>query len=387
MSPRPPSRLQRSKTRPQYLYRQISELIRREVREGKLPPLSRLPSMDELAKQHGVNKITVRKALTELRTEGLIYSVPAQGTFVADPAMAHQRQSRRSTMTSVGLVGHVLRKESLGPYHLEILAGVQTELSRQHAALVLLPAGELAREVDYFQLVKKAHVDAVIYLGPIAEPILGHLIRQGPPAVVADAPTGSGNADVICFDNPAGAKAAAAHLYELGHRHLALVTGDEQVASTEREQAAIAYWTGRGLSADSIQRFQGDFSRASGVRAGEQLLRSTSMPTGIFCLNDEMAIGVLDALRADGRYRVPQDVSVIGFDDIFWASSSVPALTTVRLDKGLLGRLAAQRVMERLQEPSLPATFIRVEPQIVLRTSTGAGPARIGPDLIHPPKG
>ena len=105
------------------------------------------------------------------------------------------------------------------------------------------------------------------------------------------------------------------------------------------------------------------------------------MPTGIFCLNDEMAIGVLDALRADGRYRVPQDVSVIGFDDIFWASSSVPALTTVRLDKGLLGRLAAQRVMERLQEPSLPATFIRVEPLIMLRTSTGTGPAKLGADL------
>lgn len=379
-------RLQRSKTRPQYLYRQISELIRSEIRQGKLVPLSRLPSMDELAKQHGVNKITVRKALAELRSEGLIYSVPAQGTFVSDPSQAQQRLARRNTLTSVGLVGHVLRKESLGPYHLEILAGVQTELSRQHAALVLLPAGELTREVDYFQLVKKAHVDAVIYLGPIAEPILGHLIRQGPPAVVADAPFGAGNADVICFDNPAGARAAAAHLYELGHRRLALVTGDAQVASTEREQAAMAYWTGRGLSAGSIQRIQGDFSRASGVRAGEQLLRSASVPTGIFCLNDEMAIGVLDALRADGRYRVPQDVSVIGFDDIFWASSSVPALTTVRLDKGLLGRLAAQRVMERLQEPSLPATFIRVEPLIMLRTSTGTGPAKLGPDLVSSAK-
>jgi len=381
VSPRP-NRLQRSKTRSHYLYRQISELIRQEIRDGKLPPLSRLPSMDELSKQHGVNKITIRKALSELRTEGLIYSVPAQGTFVADPSVQRLKEVRSSAMTSVGLVGHVLRRESLGPYHLEILAGIQTELSRQHAALVLLPAGELTREVDYFQLVKKAHVDAVIYLGPIAEPILGHLIRQGPPAVIADAPSGAGNADVICFDNPAGAKAAAAHLYELGHRQLAIVTGDNQVASTEREEAALAYWSTRGIARGSIQRVKGDFSRESGVRAGELLLQGQAVPTGIFCLNDEMAVGVLDALRADGRYRVPQDISVIGFDDIFWANSSVPALTTVRLDKGLLGRLAAQRVMERLQEPSLPATFIRVEPQIVLRTSTGAGPNKMGVDLM-----
>ena len=372
--------LQRGKTRQQYLYRQISERIRKEIEEGKLPPLSRLPSMDDLAKTHGVNKITVRKALGELRAEGLIYSVPAQGTFVADP-LAPREKPAQTSMINVGLVGYVLRKESFGPYHLEIVAGMQTELSRQHAALVILPAGGLINEDDYFRLVKRAHVDAVIYLGPIAPPILGHLIRQGPPAVVADAPEGSGHADVICFDNAAGAKAAAEHLYEMGHREFALITGDDQVASMEREAAAIAYWKGRGIPTASIRRIAGDFSRESGTKAGEQLLRGKSVPTGIFCLNDEMAVGLLAALQASGRCRVPQDVSVIGFDDIFWAASSVPALTTVRLDKCLLGRLAAQRVMERLQEPSLPATYIRVEPQIMLRSSTGPGPAKIGPDV------
>jgi len=381
VKPRESSDLQRGKSRAHYLYRQIAEQIRGEIREGKLLPLSRLPSMDDLAKHHKVNKITVRKALAELRAEGLIYSVPAQGTFVADGSGQSPRRNR-SSLTSVGLVGHVLRKESLGPYHLEILAGIQTELSRQHAALVILPAGELTKEEDYFQLVKQAHVDAVIYLGPIAQPILSHLIRQGPPAVVADAPSGSGHADVICFDNAAGARAAAEHLFELGHRRLAILSGDEQVASREREQAAADYWISRGIPAESIRRIHGDFSRASGMRAGEQFLKEGTLPTGIFCLNDEMAVGLLTALRADGRYRVPQDISVIGFDDIFWAGSSLPALTTVRLDKGLLGRLAAQRLMERLQEPSLPGTYIRVEPQIVLRNSTSAGPAKVGPDLL-----
>ena len=374
--------LQRGKTRAHYLYRQIADRIRKEIEEGKLAPLSRLPSMDELAKRHDVNKITVRKALAELRADGLIYSVPAQGTFVADPSV-REAQRQRTTMTSVGIVGHVLRKESLGPYHLEILAGIQTELSRQHAALVILPAGELRKEDDYIQLVRQAHVDAVIYLGPIAQPILGHLIRQGPPAVVADAPEGHGNSDVICFDNAAGARAAAEHLYEMGHRRLAILTGDKQVASREREQAALDYWTSRGIPAESIRRIHGNFSREGGMRAGEQLLRGKDMPTGIFCLNDEMAVGLLMALQNDARYRVPQDVSVIGFDDIFWAASAVPALTTVRVDKCLMGRLAAQRVLERMHEPSLPATYIRVEPVLVLRNSTAAGPAKVGPDLVR----
>jgi DNA-binding LacI/PurR family transcriptional regulator len=372
--------LQRGKTRAHYLYRQIADRIRKQIENGELEPLARLPSMDELAKRHDVNKITVRKALAELRADGLIYSVPAQGTFVADPTVQVNRRTRTS-MPSVGIVGHVLRKESLGPYHLEILAGIQTELSRQHAALVILPAGELRKEDDYIQLVRNAHVDAVIYLGPLAPPILGHLLRQGPPAVIADFPEVHGNADVLCFDNAAGGRAAAEHLYEMGHRHLAIVTGDKQVASREREQAALDYWTSRGIRPDTIRRIHGDFSRESGIRAGEQLLRGKDMPTGVFCLNDEMAVGLLMALQNDARYRVPQDVSVIGFDDIFWAASAVPALTTVRVDKCLMGRLAAQRVLERMHEPSLPATYIRVEPQIVLRSSTGPGPAKIGPDV------
>ena len=104
--------LQRGKSRHQYLYRQISDSIRGKIENGELAPLARLPSMDELAKQLNVNKITVRKALGELRAEGLIYSVPAQGTFVADP-LAPQQKRKQSSMVSVGLVGHVLRRKSM----------------------------------------------------------------------------------------------------------------------------------------------------------------------------------------------------------------------------------------------------------------------------------
>jgi LacI family transcriptional regulator len=108
------------------------------------------------------------------------------------------------------------------------------------------------------------------------------------------------------------------------------------------------------------------------------------MPSAIFALNDEMAIGLMEAFRADARYRVPQDISIIGFDDIFWAASCVPALTTVRVDKGLLGRMAVQRILDRIQEPSLAATATKVEPQMVLRSSTGQGPASLaGPDVLH----
>ena len=81
---------------------------------------------------------------------------------------------------------------------------------------------------------------------------------------------------------------------------------------------------------------------------------------------------------------VGSSAKFIGFDDIFWANSCVPALTSVRLDKGLLGRMTVQRILDRIQEPSLASSSTQVEPQLVLRNSTGPGPAGVtGPDILH----
>lgn len=376
--------LQRGKARTHYIYRQISGQLRQDIQDLKYPPLSRLPSMDVLADRYQVNKITIRKALSELRVEGLVYSVPAQGTFVSDPN-AIQSVRKKPQLLTIGLLGHVLMKSGFGPYHLEIISGIQAELSRNNSSLVILPAGEVHRQEDYLALVRQAHLDAVIYLGQIPKPVLQHLIRHGPPAVVADLSTPLLNADVLYFDNRAGASAAAAHLAELGHRHIGILTGPaDQVACLEREEAAMAVWAAKGIPVTAIRKLHGDFTRESGRKAAEQLLKSGAMPSAIFALNDEMAIGLMEAFRADARYRVPQDISIIGFDDIFWAASCVPALTTVRVDKGLLGRVAVQRILDRIQEPSLAATATQVEPQLVLRSSTSQGPASLtGPDILH----
>ena len=162
--------LNRGRARSQYLYRQISDQLRKDIKELKYPPLSRVPSMDDLAIRYKVNKITVRKALTELRAEGLVYSVPAQGTFVSDPTAIQPRRVK-SQLLSVGLLGHVLMKTGFGPYHLEIISGIQAELSRNNASLVILPAGDIYQQKDYLALVRQAHLDAVIYLGQIPNQI------------------------------------------------------------------------------------------------------------------------------------------------------------------------------------------------------------------------
>src|SRR5437667_3384485 len=104
----------------EHLYRQLALRLGRNIREGKLKPGQRLPSMDDLAASCGVTKITVRRALLELKSEGLIYMRPAQGTYVAEPLPTRKQRSRNNVLT-VGLISRVLNGEP-GPYHGEILA-------------------------------------------------------------------------------------------------------------------------------------------------------------------------------------------------------------------------------------------------------------------------
>ena len=115
----------------------------------------------------------------------------------------------------------------------------------------------------------------------------------------------------------------------------------------------------------------GDFQREGGYRAMADILSSGNVPTGIFCFNDEMAAGALQALHSLSSFTVPRDVSIVGFDDTAWATATQPPLTTVQVDKSLMGRLAVQRVAARIKNQEPPTTTI-LPTKLVSRSSTTA---------------
>ena len=108
------------------------------------------------------------------------------------------------------------------------------------------------------------------------------------------------------------------------------------------------------------------------------LLKSGSLPTAVFSMNDEMAVGAIQAIHRFSSLKVPRDISIIGFDDIAWGAATHPRLTTVRLDKKLMGRLAIERIMSMLGEREHTVTSTTITPELLLRESTGAPPARPG---------
>lgn len=364
--------LARGKGEREYLYRQLSALLREDIRKGRYPRGTRLPSLNELKGLYRVNKITVLKALAELREEGLIYSVAAQGTYVAEAPPVPQKAVTQGVL-SVGLVSHVLYPGVFGPYHLDLIAGIQDEIRKEKANLVILPAGPIEPQSKIYDLVIQANLDAVIYLGVFQSALLRRMIHDGPPSVLVDFQLPGEDVDTICVDNRGGAAQAIDYLLSLGHRRLAMILGPEdQVAAQERLEGAREALKRAGIAPSSVPVASGRFHREEGAQAMESLLAGEPRPTAVFCLNDEMAAGALQAIHARSALAVPGDISVMGFDNISWATATHPPLTTVSVDTLLMGRLAVQRLASRLKDSRHTVTRTVISPRLVVRDSTSA---------------
>lgn len=351
-----------------FLYQQIAAQLRQEIDSGKHAPGSRLPSMDELAAQYDVNKITVLKALAELKNEGVIYSTPAQGTFVTQ---AKKAGATKDGTFTVGLLSHVLNPREFGPYHMGIIAGIQNELSRNKGNLLLMPAGDMQSDSDMYKLAMEAATDAMIYLGPFHNALLTRLIQSGRPAVTVDYTYKGCPTDSILIDNAGGGYQAMTHLLGLKHRNIAIVMGSEdQAATMDRFHGMMQALAEAGLSVHDAVVLKGDFTLQSGYAAGLQILKKHRQCTAVCCMNDEMAAGVLQAIYAKSDLRVPDHLSVIGFDDIHLSVATHPPLTSIRVDMRHMGRIAVQRLLDRIEEPGGNASATLISTQLVVRGSS-----------------
>lgn len=358
----------------EHLYRQLALRLGRNIREGKLKPGQRLPSMDDLAVSCGVTKITVRRALLELKSEGLIYTRPAQGTYVSDTLPPGKDRTRNKVLT-VGLISRVLTGEP-GPYHAEILTSLRTEMSKQKGNLVVLPAPHMGAP-DISEQMGHANLDAVIFLGPFDTESLRRIVRNGPPAVLVDFQLRGIHVDTIAVDNVGGAEAAINHLVSLGHKEFALVLGEEEATATKERLAGAQNALERaGIPAASVRILRGDFLLASGYEAMASLLKSASLPTAVFCMNDEMAVGAIQAIHRLSSLEVPRDISIIGFDDIIWGTATHPRLTTIRVDKNLMGRLSMERVLSAIEKKTHTVTSTIIDTELLQRESTAPPPVQ-----------
>jgi len=221
-------------------------------------------------------------------------------------------------------------------------------------------------------------VDGLIICGAMrhSKPVY-ELARQKIPFVlvmrsVADGPN-LPKVDFVGIDNEYGAYLAVKHLLSLGHRCIGLISGPEEVSTGyDRKAGYLTALQTCSIKPDKKIIRHGDFFRESGYSMGKSLLELSRRPSAIFAANDHMAIGLLEAMHEKGL-SAPEDLAVVGFDDIEMAGLPGISLTTVSQKKVDMGRLAVERLIEKLESASNNISFrIILEPKLIIRRSCGS---------------
>ena len=261
------------------------------------------------------------------------------------------------------------------------------ELSDGYAALVLTGIEDYLLQAGYMYLVTShRHKDNLIANGPrlLYERSVEGLIavdtrfEQNLPIPVV---TVSGHRELpdvtnIVLNHDSAAELALRHLVDLGHRSIAVIKGQDFSSDTEVRWNAIRKMASQlsvPIRPNVVQQMEGESaSPVVGYEATVRLLKNGASFTALLAFNDVCAIGSIRALREAGK-RVPEDVSVIGFDDIHESKYHIPALTTVKQPLQQMGRLAAEILLSRITDPhKLHSQFVYVEPELIVRESTAA---------------
>jgi LacI family repressor for deo operon, udp, cdd, tsx, nupC, and nupG len=345
---------------------------------GKQPnsrPRRRAPTIDDVAARAGVSKSAVSFALNDrpgiaADTRTRILSV------AAELGWAPSTRARALSQSRAYALGLVLTRDPalLGtdPFFPAFIAGVETELSALEHALVLQvgddPSAESGR---YERLARSGRVDGVFLTDlRFDDPRVALCLELGLPAVTIGRPDQPSPFPAVCIDDRAGVAAAVHHLAELGHERIAHVAGRQSLLhGSRRRHAWESAMTELGLEPALLE--VADFTAAAGAAATRALLDAADPPTAIVYANDVMAIAGL-AVANDLGLSLPDQLSIVGYDDSELAAHVHPPLTSVRSDAVGWGRAATRVLLDSLDSPQADVELAPAS--LVVRAST-AGPA------------
>jgi LacI family transcriptional regulator, repressor for deo operon, udp, cdd, tsx, nupC, and nupG len=329
-------------------------------------------SIKDIARLAGVSHSTVSRAL---RKSSLIrFETAERIRQIAESQGYSPSAVARGLVTSKTEAIGVVVTSIADPFNGEVVAGIEELANEQGYTVILANSNaEPDREVAVVRSFQARRVDGILVassrVGALHTPLLSELQI---PIVLLNNQHPSAFVHSVRFDNEAGAYQAVRHLVGLGHNNIAYL-GDRFGLHSDAERYAgySRMMAEAGLNIDESLVIRGDGKPAGARAAAQQLFSSTAMPTAVFCYNDMTALGVLSEAAAMG-IAVPEDLSVIGFDDIFFGSYLNPPLTTVRQPMKELGRRAMQLLLALLRKEETERTIL-VEGELVVRGST-AGP-------------
>lgn len=332
--------------------------------------------MRDVAEKAGVSITTVSHVVNDSRAVG---EETRQRVLEAMAELGYKpnalaRNLRRQETSSIGMIV----PDNANPFFAEIARGIEdASFSHNYSVILCNSEGDLKKQSTYTSLLIQNQVAGIVFVAAgVSTELVEELRRRRVPLVVVDREVANVQVDTVLTDHYQGGCLATQHLVDLGHRRIACITaGSDLSPSADRVTGYMDILKAQGLPLDEQLVVRGDFQYASGYRAARQLLALPDPPTAVFACNDLMAVGCISAATEQGL-RVPEDLSVVGFDDIRLASFTNPPLTTIAQPKREIGDLAVKLLLARMRDLDAPARFERLGTELRVRRSTAAAPAR-----------
>jgi DNA-binding LacI/PurR family transcriptional regulator len=333
------------------------------------------PTIYDVARLAGVSTATVSRALNG---KGQIATATRSAIDAAVEQLGYRPNTiARSLVTRSTQTIALLLPDIANPFYAELVAGIQDRvLAEGHTMLLCTTESDPEREERYLNLLRAKQVDGALVDGLVLPPDrIARFVREGFPIVCLDRDVDSASVPLVQVDNRLGARLATEHLLELGHRVIGHVAGAATLRISEERVAGYRQaFTDVGVEPDPGLVVVGSFTEEGGHDAALRLLDRGV--TAVFAANDLSALGVVSALTGRGL-RVPEDVSVVGFDDVRFAAFTSPPLTTIHQPAREIAERAIGLLLELSGGREVAELVHLLEPRLVVRGSTARPHMRV----------
>lgn len=353
------------------VYQKLKNTIIKEIKNGTLKENDAILSERLLTERFGISRISVRKAISELIEENFLYTVPGKGTFVKGLTSEYTPTSRRTY--NIGYI-HWGTKESVLviPYFAHIIHGSEMECLKHNYHLLVSTSINLSGNdtIALPSMIKQGKVDGVILEGVDLDSWF-EIKKIIPTLIISnyicepDSLPDLNRLDYVAANNVGAMRNILEYLKENGHSKIGFIY--ETLTHSSFAERLHGFTTGM-LSLGLTPRDEWTIRGKTGAQGMKKILEKSERPTAVIAANDTFAIDAIQACKDKG-VKVPNDMSIVGFDDIDTSPWSRPALTTVRVLTEEMGKLAARRLIEKIEDPEMVPTHILVGTELIVRDS------------------
>lgn len=345
-------------------YSQLKEYLKEQMHLGKIAADEQLPSENMLASQFNISRHTVRQALGDLENEGYVYREQGRGTFCAP--------RKRNNGRTIAVVTTYISEYIFSV----VIRGIEEILSAAGYTLILANTGnDKTKEAQCLENLLNQEIS-----GLIIEPTKSardnvnykyfqELERRRIPYLMLHATYPELDPAYVIMDDEKGGYMATQYLLQLGHREIAGIFKNDDLQGVRRQAGFLSALKAYGLepNMDYLGNFDTEQQKFFPYQFTRGLLQRSDRPTAIVCYNDQNAIRILEAVREEG-VKIPEELSIIGYDDSSLAVASEVKLTTIKHPKASMGRQAARFIIDML-EGRMEKPKLVYQPELIIRTS------------------